>query len=102
MSRYLREDKLASDIARKLRNVSDGDLAWIAWLSPPNMALVCERFETTADVLRRAQVYETARRRAFPERQTNVPIAFGLGGETVAKSILARHCHQPRLLTDRA
>ncbi len=65
----------ASAIARKLRGFNDGDLAWLAWLSPSNMALVCERFETTEDVLRLAQVYETARRLAFPERQTNIPIA---------------------------
>ncbi len=56
----------ASAIARKLRDFSDNDLAWIAWLSPPNMALVCEHLETTENVLRLAQVYEMARRRAFP------------------------------------
>ncbi len=56
----------ASAVARKLRDFSDNDLAWIAWLSPPNMALVCERFETTENILRLAQVYEMARRQAFP------------------------------------
>ncbi len=67
--RYLQEDKLASDIARKLRDFSDNDLAWLAFLSPPNMALVCAKFGTTERVLRLAQSYEVMRRIAFPSRR---------------------------------
>ncbi len=59
----------ASAVARKLRDFSDNDLAWIAFLSPPNMSLVCAKFGTTERILRLAQNYEVIRRIAFPSRR---------------------------------
>ncbi len=67
----------ASAIARKLRDFSDNDLAWIADLSPPNMAWFCQRFETTERILRLAQSYEVIRRIAFPSRRNEPADARG-------------------------
>ncbi len=75
--RYLREDKLASDIARKLRDFSDNDLARIADLSAPHIALLCAHFGTTERVLRLAQSYEVIRRIAFPSRRNEPADARG-------------------------
>ncbi len=67
MSRFVDDDVEASAIARKLRGFSDHDLAWLEFISPPNVALICGRLKTTPHILMLAQQYETARRKAYSE-----------------------------------
>ncbi len=77
MSPYFDEDAEISMISRKLRGFSDHDLAWLEFISPMNVAIICGRLKTTPHILMLAQQYETARRKAYPQVNSVIPCHRG-------------------------